>query len=53
VIALKAAGYEALSEGGAWKLQPGGKYFFTRSQSSLVAFAIGGKFVCSIVVGFV
>ena len=28
----------------AWDLQPGGKYFFTRNGSTLMAFAVGGAF---------
>ena len=37
---LKSAGYMQLQEGAAWDLAPGGKYFLTRNQSSLIAFAI-------------
>ncbi|KAK1607832.1 hypothetical protein QYE76_031505 [Lolium multiflorum] len=43
---LKAAGFAHLSEREEWTgLQPGGKYFFTRNHSALVAFAIGAKYV--------
>eukprot|EP00850_Spirogloea_muscicola_P020724 SM000224S07112 [mRNA] locus=s224:131391:135338:- [translate_table: standard] len=39
------AGFEQLSERGAdWGLQHGGRYFFTRGGSSLVAFAVGGRY---------
>lgn len=41
---LKQAGYEQISEREDWTLQPGGKYFFTRNHSTLVAFAIGHKY---------
>ena len=40
---LIAAGFQLLSENEEWDLQPGGRYFFTRNMSSLVAFAIGEK----------
>ncbi|KAI3981937.1 hypothetical protein MKX01_018843 [Papaver californicum] len=42
---LKKAGFEQISERQDWKLQVGKKYFFTRNYSSIVAFAIGKKFV--------
>lgn len=42
---LTGAGFEQLSENENWNLKEGGKYFFTRNQSALIAFAIGGKFV--------
>jgi aspartyl aminopeptidase len=40
---LLDAGFELLSENGDWDLQPGGRYFFTRNMSCLVAFAVGEK----------
>ncbi|CAI5483362.1 unnamed protein product [Closterium sp. Yama58-4] len=40
---LRAAGYEQLREADEWQLRPGGKYFFTRNLSSIVAFAVGEK----------
>ncbi|KAL6530091.1 hypothetical protein OROMI_028736 [Orobanche minor] len=42
---LKSSGYEQVSERGDWKLQAGNKYFFTRNHSTIVAFAIGRKYV--------
>ncbi|RLN29644.1 Aspartyl aminopeptidase, putative [Panicum miliaceum] len=43
---LKAAGFAQLSEREEWSgLEPGRKYFFTRNHSTIVAFAIGGKYV--------
>jgi aspartyl aminopeptidase len=41
---LAAAGFERLSEKESWDLKPGGKYFFTRNMSSIVAFAVGEKY---------
>lgn len=41
---LLAAGFQLLNETDDWDLQPGGRYFFTRNMSSLVAFAIGEKY---------
>lgn len=40
---LVAAGFHLLNENEEWDLKPGGRYFFTRNMSSLVAFAIGEK----------
>ncbi len=37
---LERAGYTRLSEGDAWNLAPGGKYFLTRGGSALMAFRI-------------
>uniref|UniRef100_A0A2P2LC77 aspartyl aminopeptidase n=1 Tax=Rhizophora mucronata TaxID=61149 RepID=A0A2P2LC77_RHIMU len=42
---LIAAGFELLNEKDVWELKPGGRYFFTRNMSCLVAFAIGEKYV--------
>jgi aspartyl aminopeptidase len=42
---LTAAGFTRLSERDAWALTPGGRYFFTRAASTLVAFAVGGAWV--------
>lgn len=41
---LIAAGFCLLSEKDEWDLKPGGRYFFTRNMSCLVAFAIGEHF---------
>lgn len=43
---LTAAGFEELAEASpyAGNLVPGGKYFFTRNKSTLVAFCIGEKY---------
>lgn len=40
---LVDAGFHLLNENEDWELKPGGRYFFTRNMSSLVAFAIGEK----------
>ena len=37
---LEGAGYAPLRESGSWKLQPGGRYYVTRNQSSLIAFSV-------------
>uniref|UniRef100_A0A1D1XH39 Putative aspartyl aminopeptidase n=1 Tax=Anthurium amnicola TaxID=1678845 RepID=A0A1D1XH39_9ARAE len=42
---LKRAGFEHLSEKDDWKLEAGKKYFFTRNHSTIVAFAIGKRYV--------
>ncbi|KAF8721012.1 hypothetical protein HU200_023424 [Digitaria exilis] len=45
-LRLKAAGFTQLSEREEWAgLEPGRKYFFTRNHSTIVAFAIGAKYV--------
>ena len=43
---LADAGFVKLDERDAWsaKLKPGGKYYFTRNRSCLVAFAVGGGY---------
>mgnify|MGYP003886652687 CR=1 FL=1 len=41
---LVEAGYQELSERSVWSLKAGGKYFFSRNASALVAFAIGEKY---------
>lgn len=42
---LKVAGYEQIYEREDWNLEAGNKYFFTRNYSTIVAFAIGKKYV--------
>ncbi|XP_077228049.1 putative aspartyl aminopeptidase [Tasmannia lanceolata] len=42
---LKEAGFEQVSEREDWNLESGKKYFFTRNYSTIVAFAIGKKYV--------
>ncbi|XVE99065.1 hypothetical protein REPUB_Repub03eG0164800 [Reevesia pubescens] len=42
---LIASGFHLLNENDEWELKPGGRYFFTRNLSCLVAFAIGEKYV--------
>ncbi|EFJ48891.1 hypothetical protein VOLCADRAFT_104613 [Volvox carteri f. nagariensis] len=41
---LVAAGFTRISEREPWSVQPGGRYFFTRNMSTVVAFAVGTKF---------
>lgn len=43
---LIEAGFVALDEKEPWhgRLEPGGRYFYTRNRSCLVAFAVGGAF---------
>ncbi|KAF5195237.1 Aspartyl aminopeptidase [Thalictrum thalictroides] len=38
-------GFEQISERQDWNLQVGKKYFFTRNYSTIIAFAIGNKYV--------
>ena len=40
---LSDAGYSALSEAEAWRLERGGKYFVTRNGSALIAFRVPEK----------
>lgn len=40
---LQKAGFQQLSEREAWTVEAGGKYFFTRNFSTIVAFAVGKK----------
>lgn len=41
---LLAANYKEISERTHWDVKPGDKFFVTRNQSMITAFAIGGKF---------
>lgn len=38
---FETAGFELLREDQVWSLQPGGRYYLTRNDSSIVAFVIG------------
>lgn len=40
---LDAAGYQRLDEREAWSVQPGGRYYVTRNDSSLIAVRLGGQ----------
>lgn len=42
---LREVGYEQVSEREDWNLEAGKKYFFTRNHSTIVAFAVGKKYV--------
>ncbi|EFJ48973.1 hypothetical protein VOLCADRAFT_104511, partial [Volvox carteri f. nagariensis] len=41
---LLAAGFKHLQEKDAWDINPGGRYFFTRNATTIVAFAVGKKY---------
>ncbi|EGC33023.1 hypothetical protein DICPUDRAFT_154975 [Dictyostelium purpureum] len=41
---LKKNGFVQLSEKQMWDVKPNGKYFFTRNQSMISAFMVGGKY---------
>lgn len=40
---LAEAGFQQLDETTAWDISPGGRYFVTRNQSSIVAFQLAGR----------
>ncbi|CAL1389061.1 unnamed protein product [Linum trigynum] len=42
---LRNAGFEQVSEKEDWKLEAGKRYFFTRNYSTIVAFAVGKRYV--------
>lgn len=42
---LLEAGFIQLREQDEWDVQPGGRYFFTRNMSCIIAFAVGEKYV--------
>lgn len=41
---LSEAGFAHIAEKDAWAIKPGGKYYFTRNMSTVVAFAVGGAY---------
>ncbi len=41
---LKAAGFTQLSEKDAWNIVRGGKYFFSRNDTSVIAFTVGTNY---------
>jgi aspartyl aminopeptidase len=41
---LEASGFSRLSEDEPWDVTVGGKYFFTRNTTSLIAFTVGGAY---------
>lgn len=41
---LKAAGFQHISELDEWSLEIGGKYFFVRNDTTIVAFNVGKDF---------
>ncbi|KAJ3265414.1 hypothetical protein HDU77_005437 [Chytriomyces hyalinus] len=41
---LETAGFTGISEKDAWNVKRNGRYFFTRNQSSIVAFVVGGAY---------
>lgn len=45
---LLEAGFEQLREADEWRVEPGGRYFFTRNMSSIFAFAVGEKYAFSL-----
>lgn len=40
---LKSNGYEELLEGSSWSIVPGGKYFVTRNNTSIIALKLGTR----------
>ncbi|XP_071943334.1 aspartyl aminopeptidase-like isoform X2 [Antedon mediterranea] len=41
---LRAQGFKELRERDSWKVEKNQKYFVTRNQSTIIAFAVGGEF---------
>jgi aspartyl aminopeptidase len=43
-LRLQKHGFQELKERDQWQIKQGGRYYFTRNQSSIIAFAVGGRF---------
>ena len=43
VSRLQSAGFRALQSDQSWSLEPGGRYYLTRNDSSIVAFTVGSE----------
>ncbi|KAI9596389.1 peptidase M18, partial [Syncephalis fuscata] len=41
---LTKHGFKKLNERDCWSITAGGRYYFTRNQSAIVAFVVGGRF---------
>ncbi|KAJ7556735.1 hypothetical protein O6H91_05G096000 [Diphasiastrum complanatum] len=41
---LGEAGFKQISEENEWAVEPGGRYYFTRNMSTIIAFAVGQKY---------
>ena len=41
---LNKAGFQEVLEMESWELQRGGKYYFTRNGTTIIAFTIGGAY---------
>ena len=44
-VILRENGFQRLYEGEKWELRPGGRYYVTRNDSSIIALDIGTKLV--------
>src|SRR5699024_1534981 len=40
---LQSAGFKALNESETWHTEPGGRYYVTRNDSSIIAFQLGSN----------
>ena len=45
---LEEKGFHKIQEKSEWSIKAGGKYYFTRNHSTILAFAVGEKYVNTI-----